>query len=217
MGSVTARKCEGCRRALPEWWDNPRCPGCPAPLQAGAPDTVAGSPLFGPEESTWAPPGTPPAAPVGPAPSGSRRTGGWLTVAAALLGRRMAWRLAGAAVGVTVLAAGAVAARIERSDATSSPARSVLQGPCAEYRELSGRTDEAMVADYLAWLAANQVTFDQAAALDPDVADAATAVHALRAYHTSRRVDGVARLPRDQLHALAAPLVAACRTGPGRA
>jgi hypothetical protein len=129
----------------------------------------------------------------------------------------MAWRLAGAAVGVTVLAVGAVAARIERSEATSSPARSVLQGPCAEYRALSGRTDEAMVADYLAWLAANEATFDEAAALDPDLAGAAYALHALRAYHTSRRVDGVARMPRDQLHTLAAPLAAACRTGPGPA
>lgn len=212
MGSVTKRECGGCRRALPDWWDDPRCPGCPAG-QATHPETDPAGAPGEPAASLWGPPTAPPAPPLHGA---GRTSGGWVNVVVGLLGRRLAWRLAGTAVGLIIIGIGSVANLMERNEAIASPARDVLQSPCAQFRAFDERRDPQLPADYINWLATHQVTFAEAARLDPDLAGAAVSIGPLHAYYTGR-VAGAPRAPREQVDAMRAPLESACRTGPGRA
>lgn len=114
---------------------------------------------------------------------------------------------------------GAAALVVGRKDAIASPARSLVQEPCAQYRELSirahGGTDEGLARQIVNWMAANTTTFDQAAAIDPNMADAAGAMHALNGVFADPA--RMARTAREEIDRMEAPLAHACVWGPGRA
>ena len=135
--------------------------------------------------------------------------------------RRLLARTCAIVLGVlgVLMLLGAAAFVVGRKDAIASPARSLVQEPCAQYRELSirahGGTDEALARQIINWIAANTTTFDQAAALDPDIADAAGAMHALNGVFADPA--SMARTTRDEIDRMEAPLAHACVWGPGRA
>ena len=116
---------------------------------------------------------------------------------------------------------GAAFFTLGQKEALASPARPLVQEPCAQYRELSIRVqepeafDEALLRQFINWLAANTATFDQAAALDPDMADAASAVQAINSVFSDPA--RLARVSEEEMNRMEAPLDHACIWGPGRA
>jgi hypothetical protein len=179
--------------------------------------------------ASWGPPASPPAlaeagerpavdaAGVAVASPGTRSPrAARLAGVTRVLGRRLTVRLLCVAVGLLVAGIGAVARGFDRSQDISSPARGVVQEPCAQYRAMFDRTDPDKGRDFVAWVAANQATFDEAARLDPDLAPAAASMHSIHTYFTNRAA-GADELPPEQLHTLDDGLVDACVKGPGRA
>lgn len=226
MGPRGTQQCEGCRRSLPKWWNDPWCPACPpAPV---ADEPVASTDAFPPDPTalSWGPP-TPPLA-FGAADGQPASSAGGVGLSSStsrprrfagltrLLGRRLTVRLLCAAVALAVAGIGAVARGMDRNADVSSPARGVVQEPCAQYRALLERADQGRGEDFVAWVAANQATFDEAARLDPDLAAAAASVRSIQT-HYANRAAGAGTLPSDQLLTLDDGLVDACLKGPGRA
>jgi len=135
--------------------------------------------------------------------------------------RRVLARICVIVMGVlgVLMLLGAASFFVGRKEAIASPARSLVQEPCAQYRELSIRahagTDEALARQIINWIATNTAKFDQAAALDPDMVDAAGAMRALNSVFADPA--RMARMARAEFDAMEAPLTQACVWGPGRA
>ncbi|HEY3239214.1 MAG TPA: hypothetical protein VGL92_06615, partial [Acidimicrobiia bacterium] len=153
MSPLGTQHCEGCRRSLPKWWNDPWCPACPPARDSDEPAAGTDAAPPDPTATSWGPPTSPqesgasgvtggrPAAgagEVGLSSSTSRavRFAGLTR----LLGRRMAVRLLCAAVCLAVVGIGAVARGLDRNQDISSPARGLVQEPCAQYRALLERT-----------------------------------------------------------------------------
>ncbi|MGH9003878.1 MAG: hypothetical protein ACRDYV_12190, partial [Acidimicrobiia bacterium] len=126
---------------------------------------------------------------------------------------------------VAIVAGGAIFSGITewsgRESDIASPARHMVAGACAEYRDILNRLDsnpDDFVAfqDSVAWFQNNRDRFVQAAVLDPSLEGAAGVVvwfdDGIRADFAP--FDGLSNGEMEQREE---PLVEACYTGPGRA
>ena len=128
------------------------------------------------------------------------------------------------AIGVLALVAVGVVSGIvrsaDRNHDLSSPARSLIAGPCAEYRDFTTRMhngqDAATAQEGMRWFQANVGTFAEAARLDPALGPASGFVtwfsNAIQA-----NFDPLIGMSKDDIDAREKPLSKACFTGPGRA
>jgi len=125
----------------------------------------------------------------------------------------------GRVIGVlTVVGIGVVSSVMadEGNDKNSSPARHLLAGPCAEYRDFTTRSDAAAFEQGTVWFQSNADTFAAAARLDPDLRDASEAVawykSAIEANFAPMRL-----MSAEELTAKERPVALACYRGAGRA
>jgi len=109
----------------------------------------------------------------------------------------------------------------ERDDALASPARHLVAGPCAEYRDFNDRlrkdaTNQAALMQGLDWFQANADRFAAAAQLDPGLAKASEII----TWYDNAIKDNFAPFAtktQDEFKAFEKPLAEACYNGPGRA
>lgn len=108
----------------------------------------------------------------------------------------------------------------DRSKAISSPARSLIQGPCAEYRDFTTRMhkshDVAAAQEGVRWFQSNVDTFAEAARLDPNLAPASEFVAWFNGAIEANFAP-LATMSKDEIDAREKPLTQACYKGPGRA
>jgi hypothetical protein len=126
---------------------------------------------------------------------------------------------AGRIIGIgTVVAIGIVTSVMseDREARSSSPARQIVAGPCAQYRDFTSRSDAESFQAAMLWFQNNVETFDAAAKVDPDLGDAAEVVawfdSAIKANFAPMRA-----MSAEDLQAKEEPLARACYVGPGRA
>ncbi|MDQ3946626.1 MAG: hypothetical protein M3357_16035 [Actinomycetota bacterium] len=126
---------------------------------------------------------------------------------------------------VTVVGGGAIFSalgqRADRSAAVDSPARHLVAGACAEYRDFTTRMDRNSddvdaFGDALAWFQNNGDRFTEAARLDPQLQPAADFVVWFNGMIGSG-FETILEVPQGEIDAREAPLSQACYTGPGRA
>lgn len=115
----------------------------------------------------------------------------------------------------------AIGDRADRTAAVDSPARYLVAGACAEYRDITTRmernpNDVAAVQEGMVWLENNVDRFVEAARLDPDLKGAADYVVWWNAMITGD-AQSFADLSRDEITNREEPLAQACYSGPGRA
>jgi hypothetical protein len=119
---------------------------------------------------------------------------------------------------VTVVAIGIVSGVLseDRNAKSSSPARQMVAGPCAEYRDFTSRSDREGFQQAMLWFQNNVATFAAAAKVDPDLRDAAEVVawfdNAIKANFAP-----MGAMSSEDLQAKEEPLARACYLGPGRA
>ena len=125
----------------------------------------------------------------------------------------------GRVIGIaTVVGIGVVSSVIADAgnEKNSSPARHLLAGPCAEYRDFTTRSDREAFEQGTLWFQSNADTFAAAARLDPDLREASEAVawykSAIEANFAPMRL-----MSADELTAKERPVALACYRGAGRA
>jgi hypothetical protein len=124
---------------------------------------------------------------------------------------------------VVVVSAGvsAVGGWADRNDAVSSPARHLVAGACAEYRDINNRLnrnpdDFVAGSEALAWFQSNGDRFAAAAQLDPGLQGAADYVVWFNEV-VNESVPTADEITDEEFAAREQPLTDACYTGPGRA
>ena len=134
-------------------------------------------------------------------------------------------RISGRAIGVlgvvVVGAIGGISQAVDRSDDLSSPARHLVAGACAEYRDINDRLDkngddEAAVRDAINWFQSNVGRFAEAARVDPELT-AASEVVTWYDSAIAANFAPFAGMTDDNFEACEKPLAKACYDGPGRA
>lgn len=138
---------------------------------------------------------------------------------------RTSRRIPARAIGViSVIVVGAVGGAVRAADRNqdiSSPARYLVKGACAEYRDFTTRLnrdadDVAATVQAISWFQNNVGRFAEAARLDPELTKASDVVawfdRAIEADFAP-----IDALSDDELEALEDPLVQACYNGVGRA
>jgi hypothetical protein len=127
---------------------------------------------------------------------------------------------AGRVIGVLTVVGIGILSGIAKSDdgnvKNSSPARHLLAGPCAEYRDFTSRSDATAFEQGTRWFQSNADTFAAAARLDPALRDASETVAWFKSAIEANFAP-MASMSADALTAKEKPLVRACYLGAGRA
>jgi hypothetical protein len=109
---------------------------------------------------------------------------------------------------------------VDRSRDISSPARSLIQGPCAQYRDITARMDKdhdvAAAEEGMRWFQRNVDTFAEAASLDPSLTKASDVVAWFNGVIEANFAT-VQGMSKAEIDAREKPLAQACYSGPGRA
>jgi hypothetical protein len=125
---------------------------------------------------------------------------------------------------VAVVGGGALFSAIgdnaDRSKALDSPARYLVAGACANYRDFATRLDRngddaAALQDGIVWFQNNGDRFTEAARLDPELQPAADYV-VWFAGVIEADFEPIRDMPGNEIDAREEPLTQACNTGPGR-
>lgn len=121
-------------------------------------------------------------------------------------------------VGIVVSAIGQWA---DRNDALTSPARHLVAGACAEYRDFTTRLDRdgndlAAVQEGMVWFQNNGDRFVEAARLDPGLQPAADFVVWFNGAMEAG-FETIENVPQSEIDEREEPLTQACYFGPGRA
>lgn len=124
---------------------------------------------------------------------------------------------------VAVAGGGAIISAIgeagDRSAAVDSPARYLVAGACAEYRDITTRMenadDLAAVQDGIVWFQTNTDRFVEAARLDPELQPAADYVVWFNGV-IEADFEPIQGLPEGEINDREEPLTQACYFGPGR-
>jgi hypothetical protein len=126
---------------------------------------------------------------------------------------------------VAIAGGGAVISAIgesaDRGAAIDSPARYLVAGACADYRDFATRLDRngddpVALQDGIVWFETNGDRFTEAARLDPELQAAADYV-VWFAGVIEADFEPIRDMPGSELDDREEPLTQACNTGPGRA
>lgn len=122
---------------------------------------------------------------------------------------------------VLVGAIGGIVQAADRNKDLSSPARHLIAGACAEYRDINDRlkedrTDQDALLAGINWFQSNADRFAEATRLDPKLA-AASEVVTWYSNAIEAKFAPFAGMTEADFKAREKPLAVACYTGPGRA